>query len=291
MNNKCELCPRKCSVDRNVTVGYCGEKTNLKIAKAMLHYGEEPVISGKNGSGAIFFSGCNMKCCFCQNSKISSKNFGAEISVKRLSEIFLELQQQGANNINLVTATHFVPQVISALDLAKPSLKIPVVYNCGGYESVETLKMLEGYVDIYLPDVKYFNDALAIKYSNAPHYFEAAYAAVEEMLRQVGAPVIKDGLMKKGVIVRHLILPNCYHDSIEILKRLSKLSQKFLVSIMRQYTPCYHAVDFKELNRRLTTFEYRKVIDECLNLGLDGFSQEKSSATLEMTPDFNLSGI
>ena len=287
----CNLCPRKCNVDRSVQRGFCGEGEAVRAAKAMLHFGEEPLITGKGGSGAVFFCGCNLRCVFCQNRPISRGEVGKEISTERLCEIFLELQARGAENINLVTGTHFVPQIISALTLAKGSLKIPVVYNCGGYESVETLRMLDGFVDIYLPDLKYFSSELSEKYSSAPDYFEKAVEALCEMLRQTGEDVIEDGVMKKGVIVRHLVLPNAYKDSVEVMKRLAELPRKPLVSLMRQYTPEFLTGDYKELSRRLTTFEYEKVLEVCEELGLDGFSQGKSSATAEMTPIFDLSGI
>lgn len=287
----CNLCPRRCGVDRSVERGYCGEGESLRVAKAMLHFGEEPVITGKGGSGAVFFSGCNLRCVFCQNSPISSGKTGKEITTERLSEIFLELQEKGAENINLVTATHFIPQVASALRRSEGTLRIPVVYNCGGYESVETLRMLEGLVDIYLPDFKYFSSKLSQKYSGAPDYYEAAIKALEEMLRQTGEAVIENGIMKRGVIVRHLVLPNAYKDSIEIMKAISTLPIKPLVSVMRQYTPEFLTGSHSELSRRLTTFEYEKVISVCNELGLDGFSQDKSSATAEMTPLFDLEGV
>ena len=288
----CRLCPRECGADRSKGTGYCGVGAQIRVAKAMKHFGEEPPISGTKGSGAVFFSGCSMKCRFCQNYQISDENYGREITVSRLADIFLELQEQGAHNINLVTASHFIPRVISALDIAKPRLQIPVVFNCGGYERAEAIRLLKGYVDIYLPDVKYFSDELAVRYSSAPHYFSHAYEALKEMLSQTGSPVFDgDNIMQKGVIVRHLILPGCYKDSIKIMEQLAALPERFLVSLMRQYTPCHKAADYPEINRRLTTFEYRKVVDKCCDLGLDGFTQEKESATLEMTPSFDLSGV
>lgn len=291
---KCNICPRNCGIDRTKSKGRCGVKwgdNSVMAAKAMLHYGEEPVISGKNGSGAVFFSGCNMGCVFCQNYSVSSEHKGREITLDRLSQIFLELQDKGANNINLVTATHFVPQIVTALEKAKPQLKIPIVFNCGGYEKTETLKMLDGLIDIYLPDIKYFDDNLAVRYSNAKGYFDTAYAALEEMLRQRGRYEIENGLMKKGVIVRHLILPGCYKDSMEIFRRLSPFKEEILISLMRQYTPMGKAADYPEINRKLTTFEYNKVLDLCEELGFEGFTQEKTSATDEMTPDFDFEGL
>lgn len=293
-DNICRLCPRSCSIDRTKETGYCGIQNSpdtVRAAKAMLHFGEEPPISGSRGSGAVFFSGCNMKCVFCQNYSISRDCFGKDISVSRLSEIFLELQDMGAHNINLVTATHFVPQVIQALETVKSRLNLPVVYNCGGYESTETLKRLEGLVDIYLPDIKYFDDTYAVRYSGAAGYFNSAKAALEEMLRQTGKYEIKDGIMKHGVIVRHLILPGLYKDSIKIFKALEEYHDRILISLMRQYFPGGRAKDFPEINRRVTTFEYRKVLDVCCDLGFEGFTQEKEAATDEMTPDFDLSGV
>lgn len=293
-DTKCNICPRGCSIDRTKNKGYCGVScgiSSVAAAKAMLHYGEEPVISGKNGSGAVFFSGCNMGCVFCQNYCISSGAKGKEISVERLSRIFLELRDRGADNINLVTATHFVPQIAEALKSVKAWLNIPVIFNCGGYEKVESLKMLEGLIDVYLPDIKYCSDDLAIRYSNAPNYFETAYAALCEMLRQTGKYQIENGLIKKGVIVRHLILPGCYKDSLEIFRRLAPFKENILISLMRQYCPMGKAADYSEINRKLTTFEYNKVLDLCMEIGYEGFTQEKSSATDEMTPDFDFSGL
>ena len=201
------------------------------------------------------------------------------------------MQEQGAHNINLVTSSHYVPQIIKALDLAKPRLLIPVIFNCGGYEGLETLKMLEGYIDIYLPDVKYYSDSLALRYSNAKNYFETAYNALQEMVRQTGKCLIENNLIKKGVILRHLILPGCYKDSIALLNALASFREDILISLMSQYVPCGKATDYPEINRRLTTFEYRKVLAECGRIGFDGFMQERSSATLELTPDFDLSGL
>lgn len=268
----------------------------------MLHFGEEPPISGSSeagaagfadtgGSGAVFFSGCTMRCVFCQNYDVSSNSHGKEITVQRLADIFLELQQQGAHNINLVTGSHFVPQIIQALDIVKPRLQIPVIFNCGGYESVSTLKLLDGYIDVYLPDVKYHDDALAVRYSAARNYFETAYKAIEEMLRQTGKYRIENGLIKRGVILRHLILPGCYKDSIAILNALAPFKEDVLISLMSQYVPCGKAADYPEINRRITTFEYRKVLAECERIGFEGFTQERSAATTELTPDFDFSGL
>lgn len=287
----CTLCPRKCGADRAMNVGFCGMSDKLKAARAGLHFWEEPCISGTNGSGTVFFSGCVMRCCYCQNHEISAHGKGKEISVSRLAEIFLELQGQGAHNINLVSPTHFVPQIIEALDIAKGSLKIPVVYNTGGYERVETLKMLEGYIDIYLPDIKYFSDEAA-KLSQAPHYFETAMEAVGEMVRQTGKPSFDGELLKKGVIVRHMVLPYMYKDSVEVIRRVGEhFGEDILFSLMSQYTPFHKAKNDSRLGRRITTFEYRKALDAVTQAGLSGYMQQRSSAKEEYTPAFDLSGL
>lgn len=295
---RCTLCPRMCGADRSSGAkGFCGMGAEITAARAGLHYWEEPCISGTAGSGAVFFSGCVMRCAFCQNYGISSQNIGREITPQRLSEIFLELQAQGAHNVNLVNPTHFAPLIITALDLAKArGLSIPVVYNSGGYERVETLRMLDGYVDIFLPDVKYYSDELAVRLSSAPHYFETAMAAVEEMLRQTGAPQLDEkGIMRRGTIVRHLVLPNYYRDSIEVINRVGeRFGKSVLFSLMSQYTPFGRVKTdpaLSKLNRRLTTFEYRKALDAVIDAGLEGYMQEKSSAKEEYTPEFDFTGI
>ncbi len=290
MMHQCTLCPRNCKIDRTKTPGFCGATSTVKLARAGLHFWEEPCISGTKGSGTVFFSGCNLKCVYCQNKEISKNNFGKEISVNRLAEIFLELQEQKAHNINLVTPTHFVPQIIEALKIAK--LNIPVVYNTGGYEAVETIKMLKGYVDIYLTDVKYFSEINAVKYSSAPNYFKNAVNALAEMIGQQPSAIFDGDIMKSGVIVRHLILPSNKNDTINILKALKDKfgTDKFLLSLMSQYTP-YEKYDTPELNRKITSLEYKQCVNEALNLGFNGFMQEKSSAKQEYTPPFDLSGI
>jgi putative pyruvate formate lyase activating enzyme len=293
--NPCNLCPRKCGVNRSSQLGFCQCGNRIKIARAALHFWEEPCISGKNGSGAIFFSGCTLKCCYCQNMQISSRGFGKEISVKRLSDIFLELQEKGANNINLITATQYLAQVTQALDMVKLKLHIPVVYNCGGYESIETIRMLKGYVDIFLPDFKYFSSELSWKYSRAIDYFEVTSAAVKEMISQAGSLVFdNNGIMQNGVIIRHLVLPGARKDSFRILKWISENlpKGKYLLSLMSQYTPACKSGGYIELNRRITTFEYESVVNEAVRLGLsNGFMQEKSSAKEEYTPPFDLEGV
>lgn len=287
----CTLCPRQCGVDRNNANGFCGAGERLRIARAALHHWEEPCISGTNGSGAVFFSGCVMRCVYCQNYDISAENKGADITVERLADIFMELKEQGAHNINLVNPTHFVPQIIEALDMVRGKLDIPIVYNSGGYEKVETLRMLEGYIDIYLPDVKYFSEEAA-KLSAAPNYFETAITAVGEMVRQTGKPQFDGNLLKKGTVVRHLVLPYLYKDSVEIIHHIGeRFGEDILFSLMSQYTPFYKAKDHPRLNRRITTFEYNKALDAVIESGLQGFMQERSSAKEEYTPDFDLSGV
>ena len=258
----------------------------------MLHFWEEPCISGEKGSGAVFFSGCALRCCFCQNGKISNQNFGKEISTERLSEIFLELQEQGAHNINLVTAGHFLPWVIPALERAKPDLHIPVIYNSGGYELAESLKALEGLIDVYLPDFKFFDSQTAEKYAHAEDYPETAETALKEMLRQTGKPVMQEHLIKKGCIVRHLVMPGHRQESIALLKHLAEVftPESFLLSLMSQYTPMQNH-PYPELNRRITKMEYNSVLKAVQELGFSGWCQEKSSARSEYTPDFHLQGI
>lgn len=263
----------------------------------MLHHWEEPCISGEHGSGAVFFSGCVMKCVYCQNYDISSENRGKELTEERLAEIFLELQAKGAHNINLVNPTHFVPQILRSTELAKRrGLTLPIVYNTGGYERVETLRMLEGAVDIYLPDVKYFDEDTARKLSSAPDYFDTAMNAVGEMLRQTGKPAFdENGIMTRGVIVRHLVLPGLYRDSVEVIRRVGeRFGGKILFSLMSQYTPfgkVKSSDEFSALNRRITTFEYRKALDAVIGAGMEGFMQEKSSAKEEYTPSFDFEGL
>lgn len=293
--NPCNLCPRKCGVDRSRQTGFCGCNDKIKAARAALHFWEEPCISGKNGSGTVFFSGCTLKCRFCQNKKISTHGFGKEISVDRLADIFLELQSKGANNINLVTADQYLPLVLKALDKAKPKLEIPVVYNCSGYETVEAVRALDGYADIFLPDLKYYSGELAWNYSRAKNYFEVVSAAIKQMILQTGAPVFADnGIMWRGVIIRHMVIPGARKDSFKILEWISENLPKgqYLLSLMSQYTPVGLDREYKQLNRRITSFEYNSVVEKAVSLGLlDGFMQEKSSAKEEYTPPFELEGI
>ncbi len=301
MMERCNLCPRNCNADRTNTAGYCKAGTGIRVARAALHFMEEPCISGGTGSGTVFFSGCNLGCVYCQNHAISHGNFGKDISVKRLAEIFLELQEQGAVNINLVTAVMFVPLILQALDRVKTELRIPVVYNSSGYESKDTLRMMEGYVDIYLTDIKYFEESLAVRYSAAPGYFFHAFGAAEEMIRQRGKPEFygnasfddETAVLRSGVIIRHLVLPGLRKDSIALLQYLSgHLSREdYILSLMSQFTPHYRCPEFKEINRRVTGFEYDSVVNKALELGLDRtYIQDRTSAGEEYTPSFCLEG-
>lgn len=288
---KCFICPRKCGADRPFERGYCGADS-LRIARAAPHYYEEPPISGKNGSGAIFFSGCPMKCVFCQNHEISAGCYGEKVTVRRLADIMLSLQDRGCHNINLVSPTPYVPEIIKALDAAK--LHIPVVYNTSGYERAQTLKALEGYVDVYLPDFKYVSADISEKYSGAPDYPSAAAEALHEMLRQCGGcEYDENGVMTRGVIVRHLVLPSHKDESIAALKYLSDNydKSKFLLSLMSQYVPVFKAAEHPEINRRITKLEYRRVSEYALSLGFDGFFQDPASQKSDYTPEFDLTGV
>lgn len=288
----CTLCPRQCNADRGKKGGFCGAGEEVRLARASLHMWEEPCISGTNGSGTVFFSGCVMRCVFCQNYQISALGEGRGVSVQKLAEIFLRLQGEGAHNINLVNPTHYVPQIIRALDMVRGELSVPVVYNSGGYERAETLRTLEGYVDIYLPDIKYYSNEAAAELSGASEYFSTAMDAVEEMVRQTGKPLLENGLLKRGTVVRHMVLPYLYKDSIEVIKRVGeRFRGEILFSLMSQYTPFYKAKDIPRMNRRITTFEYQKALDAVIEAGLEGYTQQRSSAREEYTPNFDLTGI
>ena len=291
----CHLCPRDCGADRAVSPGYCGQLDAPTAARAALHFWEEPCISGTRGSGTIFFTGCSLRCCFCQNYHISQENLGKTVTPAGLCRMMLRLQDEGAHNINLVTASHFLPSVLEALSMAKPHLHIPVVYNCGGYEKPGLIDALNGYVDIWLPDFKYFSPQLSKKYSGAADYFEVASRAILQMAAQSGPPVMdEDGLLKRGTIVRHMVLPGCKSDSFQILGWLADhlAPDRFLISLLSQYTPFYKSSEHPELNRRITSYEYSQVVEEALRLGFtNGFMQEKSSAKEEYTPPFDLTGI
>lgn len=315
---KCKLCPRKCGVNRRVTAGACGQSDQIWVARTALHMWEEPCISGTEGSGAVFFSGCPLGCVYCQNYQISAKNVGKHLTIEELAGRFLDLQRQGANNINLVTAGHFVPQVIRALECAKrQGLSLPVVYNSSAYESVDTLKMLEGYVDIYLPDLKYLDADRAARYSKAADYPETAKRAIAEMVRQcpealfeqrtypplqmgnTGGDGCKEGtahkdapqemmIMKKGVIVRHLVLPGGVEAAKRVIRYLAQTyKDQIFVSILNQYTPLPHAAGCPELMRRLTKREYDRVVDYAIELGIEnGFIQEADTAKESFIPEF-----
>lgn len=285
----CHLCPRNCGVDRAVERGFCGMGEGIRIARAGLHFWEEPVISGTKGSGAVFFSGCTLRCAFCQNREISAEGFGKEISTERLREIFEELVAQGAHNINLVTPTHFLPWILPALS---PALPVPVVYNCGGYEKPETLRALEGKVQIWLPDLKYGDDAPALRLSGAGDYFAAATAAISEMYRQVGPYTVEDGLLKSGVIIRHLVLPGQPENTRRCIDWVASnfAPGQVLFSLMAQYTPPPGAEG--ALARHVTKAEYRAAAEYMENCGItDGFTQERTSAREEYTPPFDLTGV
>jgi len=292
---KCTLCPRNCGADRSNSKGICGAGSSVIVARASLHKWEEPCISYKNGAGTVFFSGCNLHCCFCQNNKISNKLFGKEITDKQLADIFLRLQEDGADNIDLVTPTHFVPNIINALDMVKHKLDIPVVFNCGGYELKETIDMLEGYIDVCLPDMKYFSSDISSKYSNAPDYFDYASEAILAMIKQVGKLTFNgEGGLMKGTVIRHMVLPSHRHDSIKLIEWIADNTSRddVLVSIMNQYTPFdFISEEFSELKRKVTKMEYNSVINRAAELGLKGFTQERSSASEDYVPDFDLSGI
>ncbi len=286
----CMLCPRKCGINRYKEKGICGANSKIKLAYYSLHMWEEPPISGKNGSGTIFFSNCNMKCIYCQNKKISIDGYGKYISMKKLEEIMLELQKKGAHNINLVTPTHYVPQIASVLQKIKDkSLKIPVVYNTSSYECVGTLMMMRNLVDIYLADLRYYDDDLAVKYSKCRDYFENATMAIDEMYRQVGEIKINDeGMLEKGVVVRVLILPGHVDDSKKIIEYLYKTyGNDIFISIMNQYTPVWKC-KYSNLNRKVTEDEYNEVVNYAIDLGVvNAFVQEGEAADDSFIPKFN----
>ena len=289
----CNLCPRKCNTDRNIKKGYCNTSMEIVASRASLHMWEEPCISGTNGSGTVFFCGCNLKCVYCQNKEISLNKTGKKITVDRLAEIFLELQAKGAHNINLVTPTHFALQIIDAVKIAKKKgLVLPVVYNCGGYESIETLKALENTVDVYLTDFKYYYSALGKKYSGAEDYPFVAKAALDEMVKQKELVLGDDGMLTKGVLVRHLVLPNYPQNSRQILKYLyENFGDRILLSIMNQFTPI-DLSNYPEINRTVTKEEYDDIISYAISIGIDNaYIQEGETAKESFIPDFNNFGI
>lgn len=286
----CSICPRKCKIDRDINVGFCQSPSVFRVARAALHYWEEPCISGENGSGTVFFSGCNLRCVYCQNYEISRENKGMEISDDRLIEIFENLIKQGANNINLVNPTHYASRLADVL--TKWKSPVPIVYNSSGYEKVETLKALDGLIDIYLPDLKYIRTDKALRYSAAGDYFERASKAILEMRRQVNDRFDSEGMMQSGMIVRHLILPQNTNSSIEILKWIKENLPDTYVSLMAQYTPCGELDDTPELKRRITRREYDKVADFAVANGFEKlFLQELESADSDFIPKFDFTGI
>ena len=286
---KCKICPHECNINRNEgQIGRCKSKDKVKIALYSTHNFEEPCISGEKGSGTVFFSNCNLNCVFCQNYEISQESKGKEIEIEELAEIFLKQQEKNVENINLVTPTSYVPQIIEAIEIAKgKGLKIPIVYNTNGYEKVETLKMLNGYIDIYLPDFKYYYNDLAKKYSKVDKYFEVTTNALKEMQRQVGTSVFdENGIMKKGMIIRHLVLPNYIENSKKVLKWIKEnMSDDIYVSIMAQYFPTYKAKEIDELSRKLTNDEWKEIESYVEELGIEnGFIQELGEHEEEYVP-------
>lgn len=292
----CTLCPRECHVNReNGQIGYCGMTDEILAARAALHMWEEPCISGKEGSGTVFFSGCSLRCIYCQNHDIAIGKSGRKIELERLVDIFFELKEKGANNINLVTPTHYVHKIVNAIEMAKgKGFDLPFVYNTGNYEKVETLKMLDGLIDVYLPDCKYYSDELSIEYSNAKNYHSIAIDGIQEMLRQVGNSDFDErGMMQKGVIVRHLVLPGHVEDSKNVIKSLHEnFGDSIYISIMNQYTPMETMQEHKNLRRKLTTWEYNQVVDYAIEKGVvNGFIQERGTAKESFIPAFDYEGV
>lgn len=286
--NKCNLCPRGCSVDRTSNVGYCGVTDEIKIARAAPHYWEEPFISGENGSGTVFFSGCSLHCVYCQNKKISGGDVGKHITVDELVDVYFSLEAQGVHNINLVTPSHYADKIALSIERAKvKGLKLPFLWNSSGYERVETLKRLDGLVDIYLPDLKYYSSELSKRYSNAPDYFDVASKAIKEMRRQTGTPFVKHGLLRYGTVVRHLVLPCNTDDSKKVLEYLySTYGDSIYISIMSQYVP--FGIVPPELDRRISESEYDSVVEYAKSIGItNAFIQERESATESFIPEFS----
>ena len=288
---KCNLCAHNCNVDRDKNLGVCMCKNSLKVALSSIHMWEEPCISKINGSGTVFFSGCNLKCVFCQNYTISHENYGKEISVERLSDIFIELQNKNVNNINLVSPTPYVKEIIEAIKIAKEKgLIIPIIYNTGGYENVETIKMLNGYIDVYLPDLKYFSDDVSILYSKAPNYFNVATNAIKEMIAQVGeAKFDENGIIKKGVIIRHLVLPSYINETKHILSWIKEnLPKDVYISIMLQYFPTYKVSNFPLINRKVSKKEF-EIVKKLIKDFENGYIQDLGKHEEEYVPNFDLS--
>lgn len=292
----CTICPRSCHVNRlEGETGYCHTGASIVLARAALHMWEEPCISGETGSGTVFFSGCSLGCVYCQNEKIAKNHIGKEVTTDRLVEIYFELKEQGAANINLVTPTHMLFSVISSIEQAKKQgFDLPFVYNCGGYEKLESIQLLNGLIDIYLTDFKYYENELAIRYSNAPNYFRYASESLKEMVRQTGeAKFNETNMMTKGVIVRHLILPGCVEDSKQVVKYLyDTYKDQIYISLMNQYTPLPHVSSYPEINRKLSEAEYDEVVDYAISLGVEnGFIQEGDTSSESFIPDFDITGV
>ena len=290
----CELCPRRCRVDRVRHFGFCKAGENLRVALVSLHEWEEPCLVGERGAGTIFFSRCNLRCVYCQNFSISQENFGEDISIERLAEIFIEQQKRGAANIELVTPTHYTDKICTAIDLAKKrGLSLPIVWNSNAYENLETLELLRGRVDIFLPDLKYFDDEPAKNFSSAPNYFSIASAAIKKMFELVGSAKFDGDKMIRGVIVRHLVLPNHRRDAMKIIDWLHEtFGDEIFISLMNQYTPLYRAAAFKKISRTLTTFEYDSVVEHAAELGIKNcFVQIGKTADENFIPKFNLNNV
>ncbi len=285
----CNNCPRKCNVDRKTTRGLCGVGEHFKVARAGLHFGEEPCISGKRGSGTIFFSGCSLKCVFCQNYTISHEYFGKEVSDDEFIDIIKRLEDSGAHNINLVTPSHYYNQLDRVFNKYKPS--VPIVFNTSGYDSLEFIK--RDIFDIYLTDIKYYSSEKSLKYASCSDYYDVAMSALNEAVSLKGAPQFdSDGILKRGVVVRHLILPQNTNESISIIENLSSVSENIVFSLMSQYVPLYKACEHKELNRKITKREYEKVLSKCFDINFaQMYIQDKSSATEEFIPSFDLTGV
>lgn len=292
---KCMMCPRRCGVDRTKKAGACNATDKIKVALVSVHNFEEPCISGKEGSGTIFFSNCNLRCVYCQNFHISRDGYGKEITINRLADIFIEQQKRGVNNINLVTPTMYVDSIIEAIKIARDNgLKIPIVYNSSGYENIETIKKLNGYIDIYLPDFKYATDRLAFKYSGVNNYTSSVIPAIYEMISQVGSPQFDDrGILKKGVIIRHMVLPNNVLNSKMVLNKIAKnYKGKALISVMAQYFPSGDANKYPEINRKVSKKEFLEVEEYLYSIGLEnGYIQELGEHEEEYVPDFNLDNV
>jgi len=286
----CDICPRKCGVDRDTVNGVCGVGNKPKLAKAYLHKWEEPCISGDAGSGTVFFSGCNLKCVYCQNYNISHEAYGKEITINRLAEIFKNLEEKGAANINLVSPSHYTMAIKQALDIYRPN--IPIVYNSSGYDSLEELEILKDYIDVYLVDFKYWDTNLSTRLSKAPNYRDVATKAILKMREYQPKEEYKNEMLVKGVVIRHLVLPNHTDDSIEILRWIKKYINNPLISLMGQYTPMYKAKEHSDINRKLKPIEYKIVEKAMIDLGLtEGYVQELSSATEDYTPIFDCDGV